>query len=196
MSTQDTSETQTGVQWTPTIDKMLANWCDEAKCFEWMNNEAYARYNKLSTGMSIAANTIISLSGIANLVVGNVTTANSSVIFGCISIGIGIVNMLQDKFDWLTMANNFKQASKTWNSITRKIQEQLMIPPSARKDCSTFLKYIKQDIEHASDFNINIPKDIRDECSNMFTTIPNFNVPDICGQIEHTSVYVELVEER
>jgi len=195
MSTQDTPDTQASLQWTTTIEKMLADWCDEAKCFEWMHNEAYARYNKLSTGMSIAANTVISLSGIANLIVGNLTTTNASVIFGCISIGIGIVNMLQDKFDWLTMANNFKQSAKSWNAIARKIQEQLSIPASGRKDCSTFLKYIKQDIDHVSEFNTTIPKDLRDKCYEKFNRIPNFNVPDICGQIEHTTVYVEMIEQ-
>jgi len=192
MSKDDTPDIQSGVQWTSSVETMLAGWCDEAKCFEWMHTEAYTRYSKLSTGMSITANTIISLSGIANLVVGSVSQgSNSSIIFGCISIGIGIVNMLQDKFDWLTLANNFKQASKLWSNVNRKIQEQLSIPPTGRKDCGTFLKYIKQDIDHVSEYNSAIPEDIRDKCYTKFTAIPNFNVPDICGQLEHTTVYIE-----
>ncbi len=193
MSKDETPDIQPGLQWTPQIDKMLADWCDEAKCFEWMNTEAYTRYNKLSVGMSVTTNTIISLSGIANLIVGNFAdeSVKPSIIFGCISIGIGIVNMLQEKFDWLTMANNFKSHAKSWNEISRKMEEQLIIPPSGRKDCATFLKYIKQDITLASEHNSALPKDIREKCFQKFSKIPEFNVPDICGQVEHTTIYVE-----
>jgi hypothetical protein len=143
--------------------------------------------------MSITTNVIIALSGIANLVVGGVSPAYASAptILGCISIGISIVNMLQDKFDWITLANNFKQSSVQWSTITRKIEEQLAVPPAGRKDCGTFLKYIKQDISHVSETNYMIPKDIREACKKKFGTIPDFDVPDICGGIEHTPVYVE-----
>jgi hypothetical protein len=112
-------------------------------------------------------------------------------IFGCVSIGIGVVNMIQQQFGWTTLANNYKVSAKQWSEISRKVQEQLVIPPTARKDCATFLKYIKQDMTLASEHNSNLPKDIRINCFEKFKSIPNFNLPDICGQIEHTAVYLE-----
>ena len=195
MSTKDEgSDTQPGLQWTKSIDEMLSNWCDQAKSFEWMNTEAYARYSKLSTGMSITVNTAIALSGIANLIVGNaqVTNIPPSSILGCVSIVISIISMLQDKFDWLTMSNNFQNASVKWSNVIRKIEEQLSIPHGARKDCGTFLKYVKQDINDVSSTNYMIPKDIRDKCYQKFSNIEGFDLPDICGQVEHTSYYIEL----
>jgi hypothetical protein len=36
-----------------------------------------------------------------------------------------------------------------------------------------------------------IPKDIRTKCMDKFGKIPDFDVPDICGQVEHTLVYSE-----
>ena len=188
-------DTSPGLQWTPSIDTMLANWCDQSKSFEWMNTEAYARYSVRSTAMSIAVNVSIALSGVANLIVGSAQLTNTvvppSTILGCISISISIISMLEDKFDWITMANNFKQASVQWSNVSRKLEEQLAVPPGGRKDCSTFLKYIKQDITTVSATNYMIPKDIRKKCMETFSSIPNFDVPDICGQLEHTSVYVE-----
>jgi hypothetical protein len=192
---EDQSETSSGLQWTPSIDHMLANWCDQAKSFEWMNTEAYSRYSVRSTAMSITVNISIALSGVANLIVGSAQLTNASVppttILGCVSIFISIISMLQDKFDWITMANNFKQESVQWSNVSRKLEEQLAVPPAGRKDCSTFLKYIKQDINTVSATNYMIPKDIRTKCMEKFGKIPNFDVPDICGQVEHTSIYVE-----
>lgn len=194
MSTHDSSpDTAAGLQWSPQIDRMLADWCDEAKCFEWMYSQSYSRYSKRSTVMIIGANITISLSGIANLILG-VTVSDAtttSIVFGCVSIGIGIVNMVKEQFGWTELANNYKVSAKQWSEISRKMQEQLIIPPGSRKDCATFLKYIKQDMTLASEHNTNIPADIRRKCFEKFNTIPKFNVPDICGQIEHTSVYVE-----
>jgi hypothetical protein len=193
MSKDETPDTAAGLQWSPQIDKMLAGWCDEAKCFEWMYSEAYSRYSRRATVMTIGSNITISLTGIANLVLG-VTVSDgttTSMIFGCVSIGIGVVNMVREQFGWTTLANNYKGSAKHWTEISRKVQEQLIIPPSARKDCGTFLKYIKQDIALASEYNTSIPKDIRVKCFETFNVIPNFNVPDICGQIEHTTVYME-----
>ena len=194
--TKDESpDTAPGLQWTPQIDRMLANWCDQAKSFEWMNTEAYSRYSVRSISMSITVNVAIALSGVANLIVGSsqlsATGVPPSTILGCVSIAISIMSMLEDKFDWTTMANNFKQASVQWSNVSRKLEEQLAVPPGGRKDCSTFLKYIKQDMTTVSATNYMIPKDIRKKCMDKFSKIPEFDVPDICGQVEHTSVYVE-----
>jgi len=193
-ATKEEPDTSTGLQWSPSIDRMLAGWCDQSKSFEWMNTEAYSRYSVRSTAMSIAVNIAISLNGIANLIVGTpaqMSTIPPSTILGCVSVAIGIISMLQDKFDWITMANNFKVASVQWSHVSRKLEEQLAVPPSGRKDCGTFLKYIKQDINNASESNYMIPKDIRTKCMDKFGKIPDFDVPDICGQVEHTLVYSE-----
>jgi hypothetical protein len=189
MSNEDVSP---DLKWTDGIDKMLSEWCDESKCFQWMHSEAYSRYSRRATAMTISANVAISLSGIANLVLGATITDTTtiSIVFGCVSIGIGVVNMVQQQFAWTDMANTFRTSANQWSNITRKIEEQLAIPPSGRKDCATFLKYIKQDMALVSVYSSTIPKDIREKCHARFSAIPNFNVPDICGQLEHTAVYV------
>ena len=180
------------LKWTDGIDKMLSEWCDESKCFQWMHSEAYSRYSNRATAMTIATNITISLSGIANLVLGATVpdTMTTSIVFGCVSIGIGVVNMVQGQFGWTELANTFRASSNQWSNITRKIEEQIAIPPLGRKDCATFLKYVKQDMALVSIHSSSIPKDIREKCYARFSKIPNFNIPDICGQMEHTSVYV------
>jgi len=187
---KDDDGTQPEFDWNPAIDAMLADWCDQSKCFAWMHTQAYGRYSTRSVVMSITTNSFISLSGVANLVLGTMTTSsNTAIIFGCISIGIGIVNMIQEKFAFAALATDFKRSSQEWSMVTRKLEEQLVIPYSGRKDCGTFLKYIKQDISTISETNTSIPEDIRNACTEKFGKIPNFDIPDICGQLEHTVVY-------
>ena len=192
MPNDNETDNQVEIQWDLTIDNMLANGCDQAKCFNWMHTEAYSRYNKLSTRMNITLNILISLSGVANIVLGSVLKDStlSSMGIGSGSIIIGMVKMIQEQFNWTGMANDFKQSAKQWEIITRKIQSQLILPYSGRKDCGTFLKFIKQDIDNASETNTLIPKYIREKCNQEFGKIKDFDVPDICGQVEHTTFYV------
>ena len=189
-----TEDTNIKISWNKSLDKMLAEWCDQSKCFNWMHTESYSRYSNLATVMSITTNIIISLSGIANLIVGNwLSVTETPIIFGCISISVGIINMIHDKFNWSILACDFKKSAEKWGMITRKIQEILIFPPQERKDCSTFLKYIKEDINDASLTNELIPKDIRQKCIEAFGNIKDFDVPDICGQIEHTRFYEDSI---
>jgi len=171
---------------------MLANWCDQAKSFNWMHTHAYSRYSKRSTAMNICTNIAISLVGIVNLALASsqIEPMTTSIVTGSVSVGIGIIKMIQEQFNWTSLASDYKHSATKWDHISRKIQEQVVLPYAGRKDCGTFLKYIKQDINEASDTNTIIPKDIRNNCNDKFGKIPDFDVPDICGHVEHTVVYI------
>ena len=52
------------------------------------------------------------------------------------------------------------------------------------------MKYLRQDINQVSvDGNAKIPEFIRENCYHKFSKIPNFVLPEICGEMEHTQVY-------
>jgi hypothetical protein len=54
------------------------------------------------------------------------------------------------------------------------------------------LRYIKADIQAATlEGNSSIPKEIRVACYNRFKSIPEFEIPEICGQMEHTRVFIK-----
>jgi len=199
MSTKDESpDTAPGLQWTPQIDTMLANWCDQAKSFNWMHTHSYSRYSRRSTAMNICTNIAISLVGIVNLALASsqIEPKTTSIVTGSVSVGIGIIKMIQEQFNWASLASDYKHSATKWDHISRKIQEQVVLPYASRKDCGTFLKYIKQDINEVSDTNTIIPKDIRNRCNEKFGKIAHFDVPDICGQVEHTSIYVEEQQQH
>lgn len=100
--------------------------------------------------------------------------------------------MLQEKLGYVTKSVEHNHYATQWGSIRRKIEEQLSIPPESRKDCATFLKYLRADINQVSvDGNSMIPSRIRDECNEKFGKIQDFDLPDICGKVQHTHVYIK-----
>jgi hypothetical protein len=182
------------VQWSDSIDSLIARWGDEAKCFEWMHTEAFHYFESKSRCLIISSNVLTSVSGLINLIVGGITVQGfqTAWIFGTISIMISITNMLQEKLGYSTYAVEHKNYAKSWGIIRRKIEEELAIPPSSRKQCSAFLKFIRDDINKVSlEGSTKIPERILDECYQKFGNIEQFRVPDICGKMEHTKIYVE-----
>jgi hypothetical protein len=195
MTDVDTDTTnEIRINWTHSIETMIARWGDEAKCFEWMHIEAHSHYDKHSRAMMIASNVLTAISGLSNVIAGgySINGFQLSWVFGSLAITVSITNMLQEKLGYTAKATQHYQYSIQWGSIRRKIEEELSIPPESRKDCKSFLKYLRQDINQVSIAgNSMIPEFIRDKCYSKFNKIPHFDIPDICGKMEHTRIYMK-----
>ena len=44
------------MNWTHSIELMLAKWCDQAKAFEWMHTEAYTYFDTRARIIAITSN--------------------------------------------------------------------------------------------------------------------------------------------
>jgi hypothetical protein len=186
------------VRWSKSIEKMLAAWCDQAKCFEWMHTQAFSLFDKKSRIIMICSNVLTAVSGLTNVIAGGISVDGVPLayLFGSLSIAVSIANMLQEKLAYGASAIEHRQFSATWGVIRRKIEEELSIPPESRKECGTFLKFLRQDINAVSSAGaVKIPQRLRDECYKKFSNIPDFEIPDICGSMEHTKVYVREADE-
>ena len=180
--------------WTSNIDNLLAKWCDEAKCFEWMHAESYSINNSKARKFMVSINLLTAVSGLSNVITGgfSLNGFQLSWLFGGISIIVSTLNMLQDKLGYQTRAEMHRRLSSQWGIITNKIEEIVIIPYNSRKDCKTFLKLIKTDINQLSlEGNPLIPEEIRNKCAEKFKNIANFDIPEICGQMEHTQIYID-----
>lgn len=179
--------------WNDSIEVMLAKWCDESKCFEWMHVTAHSYYDKRSRIVGLFSAVLTAISGFANVAVGstNLNGFQMAWVFGGLSILVSIIGIIQDKLAFSRLASEHRQYSIQWSIIRRKIEEELSIPPESRRECVTFLKYIRQDINQVSvEGNAQIPERIRHACYQQFKDIKDFDIPDICGDMEHTHVYV------
>lgn len=194
----DISDEADTVQWDANIDRLLAGWCDQAKCYEWMHCESFASFDSKAKALMLTINILVAISGLSNVIAGGVVVSGFQVswIFGSFTILTSMANMMQDKLAWQQSSEVHKRLNATWGVIRRKLEEELILPPASRKDCATFLRYIRADINTVSaDSDSKIPKWVRDACYSKFRTVPNFDIPDICGQVEHTRVYVPLPSE-
>ncbi len=188
------SEYTNVLEWNDTLEFLLRNMCDQSKCYTWMHSEAYNMYNKRHRIFNVLVNVFSAIAGLSNVISGSseVNGFHMSWFFGSMSILFTMSNVIQDKLSYNLLATEHKQYAVTWSLITMKIQNELSLPRGNRKDCQTFLKIISYDINSVTiEANIKIPAEIKEKCYEKYQSIENFDIPDICGQIEHTFVYVE-----
>ena len=202
MSHENNSQTQsqqnpeeieiTNMQWTKEIDLLLAGWCDNAKCFEWMHIMASEEYDKKAKKFMIVINMLTAVSGVSNIIAGGyqINGFQISWLFGTISVLTSTLNIIQNKLAYQTLAESHKKTALQWRRIITKIEEVVILPPSTRTACKPYMKYIRNDINHATlDGDNLIPTHIRELCYDKFKNVPHFDIPDVCGQVEHTLVY-------
>jgi hypothetical protein len=182
------------MEWTPPIEKLLASWCDHAKCYIWMHSRAYDEAEKRVHWFLIIFHTLSTLTGLSNIITGDTVIGGFKIawMYGGLTILLTSLSLLQEKLGLAERASNHRKLAFQSLIIKMKIEEVLSLPKEARGDCKTFLRYIKSDINNAMlEKNAGIPLAIRNACYEQFKSIPNFDIPDVCGQIEHTEVYVD-----
>jgi hypothetical protein len=193
MSETSTQQDTLNLEWSIQLDTLLANWCDQAKCFEWMHNEAYNKYCTRSQHFIITMTIVSALAGTTNIITGNQSIYGFQIswFFGGLAVLSSLGNVLQDKLAYAQSAQAHKIYCAQWGQIRRQMEAEIILPYTSRKDAASFLKMIRTSIDQVSnDGASKIPKDIREACAQKFKDITNFDVPDICGQVEHTQVFV------
>jgi hypothetical protein len=187
------TEIESGVGWTHDIDAMLASWCDHAKCYEWMHSESFSYYDMRAKQFMISVNCLTAVSGVSNVIAGGYSFGGFQIawIFGGISILASTLNIIQDKLGYQASSVLHKRICADWSAIRRELEQIMVIPYGGRKDCKSFLKFIKNAINRALD-GVTIPKHIREACYKKFNSIREFDIPDICGKVEHTRVFIGI----
>jgi hypothetical protein len=186
------SEGASNLIWTPLIDRLLSSWCDHAKCFVWMHSQSHDICAKKTRSFMISTNVLTAFAGLANVIAGGITVNGfqTAWIFGGLSVLVSTLNVLQDKLGYAQRAEQHRKLANQWDIIRSKIEEIIILPINARKDCKSFLKYIKADINQASiDGNSLIQQEIKLKCYENFKNIENFDIPEICGNMHHTKTF-------
>jgi hypothetical protein len=180
------------MEWSAPVERLLASWCDHSKCFIWMHSRSHDEVDRRLKWFMIIIHTLSTISGLSNIITGNAEFGafHMSWLYGGVTILLTSLALLQEKLGLHERSLNHRKLAFQSLVIKMKIEEILSLPRSARGDCKTFLRYIKADINQAMlEKNASISRKIRDECYMRFKDISGFDIPDTCGQIEHTEVY-------
>ena len=151
------------IEWSYDNEEILAEWCDIAQCYKWLNHHAHDYYSSLHAWFTIPAITFSTISGTASFASASIPLEFQSyapMAIGTINIMIGILTTIQQYLKVSELKESFRLAAISWDKYARNICIELSKSPSERIDAGTFLKFSRQEYDRLMESNQSIPPHI------------------------------------
>lgn len=190
------SQMEKRVEWTEENEKIMAEWCDIAQCYKWLNTRAHQKYSIRHAWFTIPAITLSTISGTASFAQASLPLEYQSfapMVIGAINIFIGILTTIQQYLKISELNESHRVAGISWDKFSRNIRIELAKSPCERMDCGSFLKVSRLEFDRMMETSPSIPIDIIKEFSRTFEGRPGspervrfdaLKKPDICNIIE------------
>ena len=183
--------------WAKEQEELMADWSDIAACYRWLHDRTEKRYASYNMGFTIPVILLSTLTGTANFGLGSFfgddvsAQKKATLAIGGASLIAGILTTLNNFLRFAQQSEANRVASISWGKFQRLLAIELAISPDERMDALDFLKLCRNELDRLIEQSPSIPDKIIVDFENRFGRIKNLRKPDICGQIEHTHIYID-----
>lgn len=181
--------------WSKEQEKLMQSWSDISSCYRYMHDRAEKVFKTKALLINSSVIVISSVAGFANIGVQSLFQDNESALkyasfaIGGVSLLAGMLTTLNNLLKWSQLEEGNRVASIAWGKFQRLIAVELALKPDDRMDSMDFLKICRAELDRLIEQSPPIPKGVIKEFEAKFGSIKDIKKPDICGAIEHTSVY-------
>ena len=190
----DTDNKKKMIEWSYDNEEILAEWCDIAQCYKWLNHHAHDYYSSLHAWFTIPAITFSTISGTASFASASIPIEFQSyapMAIGTINILIGILTTIQQYLKVSELKESYRLAAISWDKYARNICIELSKSPIERIDAGTFLKFSRQEYDRLMESNQSIPphivakfrRNFRGKTAEEKKRFDLIKKPDICDVI-------------
>lgn len=181
--------------WTEEQERLLAKWSDFAACYRWLHDRTEKKLSNYNSAITIPVIILSTITGTASVglngLVGDSAVAQkyAQVGIGIVSLFTGILTTLGNFFRYAQNSEAHRVAAVSWSKFNRLISVELAQKPDDRMDSLDFISICRQDLDRLIEQSPQVPDDIIYNFEREFEHQEDLNKPDICNNIEHTSVY-------
>ena len=181
--------------WTEEQEILLAKWSDYASCYRWLHDRTEKQLSWSNNWITIPVIILSTITGTAsvglNSLVGDSMDAQkyAQISIGLVSLSTGILTTLGNYFRFAQNSEAHRVAAVSWSKFNRLIAVELAQKPDDRMDSLDFISLCRQDLDRLIEQSPQIPDNIIGNFEREFEHQEDLNRPDICNNIEHTSVY-------
>ena len=181
--------------WTEEQETLLAKWGDYAACYRWLHDRTEKQLSFANNRITIPVIILSTITGTASVglngLVGDSPTAQKygQITIGLVSLFTGILTTLGNYFRYAQNSEAHKVAAISWGKFNRLITVELAQKPDDRMDSLDFLSICRQDLDRLIEQSPQVPNNIIVSFEKEFEGEIELHKPDICNNIEHTTVY-------
>jgi hypothetical protein len=182
--------------WTREIEKLMAEWADKAICYRWMHEKTERIYKSKDYAYMFPVIILSTVTGAANFALDSYITSpddkkNAQLALGTLSIVTGIISTIANRLGYASGSEAHKGAAVMWGKFQRLIAIELSLHPNERTDCMHFLKTCRTELDRLIEQSPTIPDDVIQACKKEFAHYPKVRKPEIVGDIDTTSIFVD-----
>ena len=180
--------------WSKEQEQLMSEWSDIAMCYRWLHDNSEKIYHYKNLWINLPVIILTTLGGTASFGVQSVfsdpvSKQYASFAIGSVSLFAGILTTVGNYLRYAQLEESNRVASIAWGKFQRLIAIELAMNPNERMDAIDFLKICRADLDRLIEQSPPIPAEAIKVFEDKFGNIKELKKPDICGSLEHTTVF-------
>jgi hypothetical protein len=180
--------------WSRELERLMAEWSDIAMCYRWLHDNSNKIFHTKTLNISLPVIFLSMISGFSNVGVQAILESEeakkyASFAIAAVSLIAGGLTTVGDRLRYAQLEESHRVAAISWGKFQRLIAVELALNPDERMDSFDFLKICRGELDRMIEQSPPIPSESIKLFEKKFGTIKDLKKPDICGSLEHTSVF-------
>ena len=184
--------------WKEEEEKLLKQWADKAKCYQWLHNKSREIYQKKNAWFTIPVIIISTIVGTANFALDRFPEENRHYVviaIGSLSIIAGIITTIYQFLKISELNEGHRVSTLSWGKFHVDIESELSRHPLDRMPASELIKISKNEFNRLIEISPFIPKKVLKEFNSKFKNSKDLIKPEIGNNINPMNMF-EMNEEN
>lgn len=150
------------LHWTSQLEEVIAKSGEECRGYAWIHQKSEVLYSRFESMVSIPVIVLSTVGGFLSASSGSVlpSTPEMNMVFGAISVSVGILQTISSKFGWAKRSEGHRVAYLSYSELFNFIDVELKLTRSERMNPEELIKMVRETMKRLASTSPPMPEGI------------------------------------